>query len=58
MNYLDVWTIVAALFTFNVAYFSYKAGHREGVSEGVDATLSQLEAQGVITLEEEIPPED
>lgn len=58
MNYFDAWTLLAIAFTFNVAYFSYKAGHRAGVNEGIDSTLTQLEAQGVITLEEELPPED
>jgi hypothetical protein len=52
MNILDAWTLVAIIFTFNVAYFSYKAGHRSGVQDGVDATLDSLEAQGVITVEE------
>lgn len=57
MNYFDAWTIVAMVFTFNVAYFSYKAGHKEGVAVGIESTLDQLEAQGVITLED-APPED
>jgi hypothetical protein len=56
MNILDAWTLVAVIFTFNVAYFSYKAGHKTGVQDGVDATLDSLEAQGVITVEE--TPED
>ena len=56
MNILDVWTLIAILFTFNVAYFSYKAGHRAGLSDGVEATLDSLEAQGIIEIEE--TPED
>lgn len=51
MNYFDAWTIVAALFVFNVAYFSYKSGYKEGLSEGIETTLDQLEAQGVIELD-------
>ena len=57
MNYFDAWTLVGIFFTFNVAYFSYKAGHKEGVATGIESALDQLEAQGVITLEEQ-PPED
>jgi hypothetical protein len=52
MNYFDAWTLVAILFTFNVAFFSYRAGHKVGIQEGVDATLDSLEAQGVITVED------
>jgi len=53
MNYFDVWTIVAIFFTFNVAYFSYKSGYKNGVTEGVETTIDQLSSQGIIELEEE-----
>jgi len=56
MNYFDAWTLVAIMFTFIVAYFSYKAGYDAGVERGVESTLDQLEAQGVIQLEQD--PED
>jgi hypothetical protein len=52
MNYFDAWTLLAIAFTFNVAYFSYKAGHKEGVRTGIESALDQLEAQGVIELED------
>jgi hypothetical protein len=56
MNYFDAWTIVAIMFTFIVSYFSYKSGYNAGVERGVESTLDQLEAQGVIELEQD--PED
>ena len=56
MNYFDAWTLLAIAFTFNVAYFSYKAGYKEGVATGIESALDQLEAQGVIELEDS--PED
>ena len=53
MEYFDAWTLVAIIFTFNVAYFSYQSGRRSGLSEGIESTLEQLAAQGVIELEED-----
>jgi hypothetical protein len=53
MNLPIEWIIISIGVIFNCAYFSYKAGHKEGVQVGVNSTLEQLEAQGLIQLEEE-----
>lgn len=52
MNYFDAWTLVAGIVAFNIAYFSYKSGYKEGVATGIESALDQLEAQGVIELED------
>jgi len=56
MNYFDAWTLVAGIVAFNIAYFSYKSGYNAGVERGVASALDQLEAQGLIELEDS--PED
>jgi len=39
------------------AYFSFLAGRKSGIEEGVDTILQSLAAQGVIELEEVEPDE-
>jgi hypothetical protein len=50
------WGIIFTGTVFMAAYFSYRAGHRAGMDDGIDSTLTSLEAQGIIELERE--PED
>lgn len=35
------------------AYFSYKTGYKHAVPDAVDQTLFSLEAQGLISIEED-----
>lgn len=50
------WQIIFLMVIFASAYFSYKSGFNAGHIDGIESALNQLEAQGVIELEE--LPED
>jgi hypothetical protein len=47
------WQIIYLMSIFMCAYFCYQAGKKEGINIGIESTLTSLEAQGVIELEDE-----
>ena len=49
------WQIIFLATIAASAYFSYRTGFDHGIHRGIETTLDQLEAQGVIEIEE--PPE-
>jgi len=51
------WSIIFLGTIAASAYFSFLAGRKSGIEEGVDTILHSLAAQGVIELEE-VDPND
>jgi hypothetical protein len=42
---------VGTLFVIACSYFNYRAGQRQGLYDGIDATLSMLDDKNLINLE-------
>jgi len=49
------WGIIFLGTIAAAAYFSYQSGHQKGIRDGIESTLDQLAAQGVIEFEEVDP---
>lgn len=40
---MELWQIIFGLFVVACAYFSYRSGHKRGITDGMESTLILLE---------------
>jgi len=45
--------VIAGLFVAACAFFSYRSGQADGMTQGMDSTLVLLETAGIIKLQED-----